>query len=133
MKAGDILITIEAVLCLYIVKLMFISLPFKQIRLLLDRLSKTRTNSSDDICRTTRVLTALVRAQRLIFWRRSFCLVNAFTLHWMLKRRGLPSSIHLGVHKKDSALTAHAWVESQGLALIGSELKDQYSRIASFN
>jgi hypothetical protein len=83
------------------------------------------------------VSTALRRAQKLILWRKSYCLVNAFALHWMLKRRGISSTIHLGVTKNltksDSQLAAHAWVESQGLSLVGSELKDQYTRIASFN
>jgi len=39
------------------------------------------------------------------------CLPRALTLRWMLARRGIVSALHIGAHKVDSGLSAHAWVE----------------------
>jgi len=116
---------------------MFNVFSFKDLRRLIDRFSKCGGRPPSEVREVKQIYAALRRAQKLIFWRRSYCLVNAFALHWMLKRRGISSTIHLGVTKggteNDSQLAAHAWVESKGLSLVGAELKDQYTRIASFN
>ena len=59
---------------------------------------------------------------------RHSCLVKALATDVMLKRRGLPSSIFVGVRRRQIAapLDAHAWVESGGAVVIGAldDLRD---------
>jgi hypothetical protein len=45
------------------------------------------------------------------------CVPRALTLRWLLGRHGLPAELKIGVLRQDGALTAHAWVESDGRAI----------------
>lgn len=36
---------------------------------------------------------------------------------WLMRRRGLPAQLRIGVRKDDGTLRAHAWVEIRGLVL----------------
>ena len=50
------------------------------------------------------------------------CLPNAIAAKAMLARRGISSTIHLGVGRHtDGALRAHAWLEAGGTILTGAE------------
>lgn len=42
------------------------------------------------------------------------CLHRSLALAWMLKRRGVPSEIQIGVRESQGLFRAHAWVEVQG-------------------
>jgi hypothetical protein len=46
------------------------------------------------------------------------CLVKALVTDVMLRRRGLSSSLYVGV-RRGRSLAAHAWVESDGAVVIG--------------
>ncbi len=122
---------LEALIAIYFAKSILFFLPFKKIRMLIHRFSNREDLKNFDVLEGKRVSAAVLRARRFVLWKRSYCLVNALALHWMLTRRGIQSSIHLGVSKKDSELTAHAWIESDGTPLIGAELKSQFTLIAS--
>lgn len=49
------------------------------------------------------------------------CLVRSLVLHLLLRRRGEPSTIALGVRKCGAELRAHAWVTLRGQPLGESE------------
>ena len=50
------------------------------------------------------------------------CLTQALALRWLLVRAGHPASLHIGVAKSGArGFAAHAWVESRGEILLGSE------------
>ena len=59
------------------------------------------------------------------------CLQQSLVLWWLLKRRSIPSQIRFGARKKETQLTAHAWVECDGLVL--NEADDVGHRFAPFN
>jgi len=42
------------------------------------------------------------------------CLRQSFALWWLLRRRGLPAELRIGVAKVDAQMQAHAWVELAG-------------------
>ncbi|MCC7353727.1 MAG: lasso peptide biosynthesis B2 protein [Anaerolineae bacterium] len=53
------------------------------------------------------------------------CLTQAFATQVLLGRRGLPARLHIGVVKGgDGRLQAHAWVESNGVVVIGGSGPD---------
>jgi aryl-alcohol dehydrogenase-like predicted oxidoreductase len=57
------------------------------------------------------------------------CLPRALALQWMLKRRGIAADIRLGVRTDAGTLSAHAWVECQGIALGGPAPGDSFAAI----
>lgn len=48
---------------------------------------------------------------------RATCLRQSLALWWLLRRRGIPAVLRIGVHKDAGDLQAHAWVEHSGLPL----------------
>jgi hypothetical protein len=48
---------------------------------------------------------------------RATCLPQSLTLWLLLRRRGIASSLRIGVRKEISRLDAHAWVEIDGIVV----------------
>ncbi len=49
------------------------------------------------------------------------CLTEALALSWLMSRQGMTSTLRIGVAKGGDRLTAHAWVEQDGLILLGRD------------
>jgi len=56
------------------------------------------------------------------------CLVRAVAAEAMLRAAGHPSTLLLGVDRRDGDLDAHAWVESGGQVVIGGDVH-RYARV----
>lgn len=60
------------------------------------------------------------------------CLPRAIAVQWMLRRRGLGSSLVIGVlpgtESKDGRHAFHAWVEREGRVLVGLHAERRYRR-----
>lgn len=62
-------------------------------------------------------------------WRAT-CLRQALVLWWLLAQRGIATQIRLGVVKDaGQALESHAWVERNGVVLIGGETSQERFRV----
>jgi hypothetical protein len=59
------------------------------------------------------------------------CLPTALVAQWMLRRRGVPSRLCLGVRRDQSTLAAHAWLEINGDVVFGASDK-VYTPVASY-
>jgi hypothetical protein len=44
-------------------------------------------------------------------------LSRSTSVWWLLRRRGVPAELRIGVRKSHRELKAHAWVECQGMAV----------------
>jgi hypothetical protein len=68
-------------------------------------------------------LNEAIRLQRLVGYAARLhlssmtCLDRAFTLRWILARRGIPAEIRIGAYKSVAEMNAHAWVEVEGRAV----------------
>jgi hypothetical protein len=80
-------------------------------------------------------LTPIVRAirawSRRLPWRTK-CFEEGLTAHWMLRRRGLTSTLHYGAATIDGALKAHVWVRSGSRDVIGCEIASDFAPLARF-
>lgn len=77
-----------------------------------------------------RCVRAIGRARRLV--PRCGCLPQAVATQCLLRREGLNSHIVLGVaHNQDGSLEAHAWLWSDGRILVGGEVADRYTPLAT--
>jgi hypothetical protein len=54
-------------------------------------------------------------------WR-AVCFQRGLSVHWMLRRRGIPSFLHYGIDgQAPKGISAHVWVVLGGEPLIGGE------------
>jgi hypothetical protein len=64
-------------------------------------------------------------------WRKK-CFPGAMAAHLMLRRRGIPSTLYLGVCKRDgSTLEAHSWLRCGAIFVTGGT-GEGYSLVATF-
>jgi Transglutaminase-like superfamily len=70
------------------------------------------------------------RAARTTWWR-SMCLEKALAGKWMLRRRGISSTMYVGVAKRGTEFIAHAWLVGDGQTLTGAG-KTVYATLAAF-
>ncbi len=62
---------------------------------------------------------------------RSSCLRQAAALAWLLRRRGVATSLRIGVAREADNLLAHSWLESGDGELLGLSDSDKYIPLSS--
>ncbi len=55
------------------------------------------------------------------------CLEHALVLSWLLARRGSPTTLRIGVARRDDGLAAHAWLEHEGAVILGRAEASDYA------
>lgn len=64
-----------------------------------------------------RALCRMVRAALRYSFAQFSCLEESLTLWYLLRKRGIPACLRIGVRKENESFEAHAWVELCGEAL----------------
>jgi hypothetical protein len=77
-----------------------------------------------------RVGASVERVARFTWWR-SMCLEKALAGKWMLRRRGIASTMYVGMARKGSEFIAHAWLVGEGQTLTGAG-NVSYAPLAAF-
>lgn len=121
---------LQSLLLIPTISLLLRTLGFQRSLSLVDRLSRrrsqavpSRTEQADAaaICR----LVGMASRHGLCA---ATCLRQALVLWFLLRRRGMPAELRIGVRKTAEGLEAHAWVESDGRVLDGT---DSMSRVGA--
>ena len=101
-------------------------MPYARVRALVRRLPPAaRPDVSAERCAR-----ALGRAARVV--PRAGCLTRALAAECMLTRAGLPSVLTIGVRMDERRrLQAHAWIESDGIAVAGAAEAFDYQSLRS--
>ena len=124
----------EALLFLGLARLGTRLVPFRWLARFLGRAraeSPAELNAAD-AARVKQIRWAVVTLSRHTFWECA-CLVQAIAAQLMLKRRGIPSTLYLGVAKNDEQnLIAHAWVRSGRAILTGASSHQQFTVVSTF-
>ena len=110
-------------------------LPFRTLQLIVSATTKMADEvQKADPATINRVVWAVWTARRYV--PAATCLTQALATQVLLGRRGQPACLRVGVMKgKDGQLQAHAWVESDGVVIIGgseSEL-EQYTPLLAMD
>ncbi|MBG0792652.1 lasso peptide biosynthesis B2 protein [Methylocystis sp. H62] len=93
-----------------------------------------------------RILTSCVRTEKFVpiaklIWATQIarqvtpnptCLVRALAASRLLAKYGYKSTLHIGVRRGDSGFEAHAWLEHDGNAIIGSVEAPGFTRLCSW-
>lgn len=126
----------EAALLLSVAKFAVAILPFRWIARHLGPFGRPGPYEGDpgDQNLRPRVMRSLGRAARHLPWKTT-CLARAIAGYCMLSRRGVRSTLYLGVAKESGSgeLSAHAWLRSGDLVLTGgNEDLRRYTIVGSF-
>ena len=101
----------------------------------LRRLASWMTKPSSSAQASHEVITPLVRAirawSRRLPWR-TMCFEEGLSAHWLLRRRGLASTLYYGAATIDGQLKAHVWVRSGSTDVTGCESASQFALLARF-
>ncbi len=62
---------------------------------------------------------------------KSSCLRQAAALAWLLRRRGVATSLRIGVARQEGKFTAHSWLELGEGELLGLSDSDKYVPLSS--
>lgn len=116
LPSGERALALQALTTLSVVRLVLWLLPFRQVRVIVDRWARSATaHPGPAFARAVR--RAVDRAARSI--PGSDCLPQALTAELMLRRAGLPAQVSIGVASDGRLLSAHAWTESAGFLVTG--------------
>jgi hypothetical protein len=122
---------IEASVLLGISKLMILFFPFKSIASKIG-LPQTETSYSNPIeSKVLAIQIAVIRGAKYICFS-SKCYDQALATTFMLKRRGISSTIYFGLNKVDGQLAAHAWVRCGQLIVSGMGGHEKFTPVAWF-
>ena len=108
--------------------------PFRTVA---RRLGLARAESPLVLSDTTeRIVREITGAIRIVVERAPFeysCLAQAFAAKAMLRRRGIASTLYLGVYPGSRAvLRAHAWLRCGATVVTGGEGKEHCVAVATF-
>lgn len=125
---------VEAGLWLGLARLAILVLPFRWIARGLGRQMVRSPEDADaaSVALLDRISWAVATASRHLPWD-CLCLVQALAGKAMLKRRGVPSTLYLGLAKDGQAqLQAHAWLRCGERILTGRQGMAGFTVIATF-
>ena len=97
-----------------------------------DRMKETSFKLKDSDTEIVRLVSYTIHvASRYTFWE-SQCLVKAIAGMKMLEKRGIGSTIYLGVAKEEKGLSAHAWLRSGEFYVSGSDGMENFTVVEKF-
>jgi hypothetical protein len=127
----EIVIFFEAWFLLHLSKLLILIIPFRSIASHLGKSQYETPKVEYDKESWYDVEVAILRSRRLTL-HRSKCYDQAITGKWMLRRRGVLSTLYFGLSKKDAGLSAHAWLRAGTRLITGRIGMEEYTPIAWF-
>lgn len=134
MPASHRQMVLEAFLYLGLARLAILIIPFRTIAPYLGQLGASTPESTEPLSQNTarQVSWAVSTASRHTPWQ-SRCLAQAIAAKMMLRRRGLASTLYLGLKKAgEKSLDAHAWLRYGDIILTGGESLDMFTVISTF-
>ena len=120
----DLAIVTEAVIVAIPVEIALRCVRLDTLVARLGRVSRTERPQGDelDVERAAR----LVEAVAAYYPLRATCLKKSLVLFRILRKRGIPAELQLGVRKVHDDFTSHAWLECRGRVLLGEGITHFY-------
>jgi hypothetical protein len=113
----------EAVVAVVVVRLALAVVPIAAWRKLSDRLRRRVDQAAQRRRSPKDVAWAIRRVSRAV--PRATCLTQAVAAQLVLARHGYQSQLRIGVARtSNDGLRAHAWLESDGLIVVGGRVDD---------
>ncbi|WP_270942321.1 lasso peptide biosynthesis B2 protein [Romboutsia lituseburensis] len=127
------LLFIEAFFLTGLMRAKILKVPFNKLK---EELGTYNTESVDDVVlddykKAKIVRDVVVTISKFTPWE-SLCLVQAMTVQRMLKKRGISTTIYLGVNKENKNMVAHAWIRCGKMFVTGGD-GSGYATVAKFS
>ena len=127
------LLFIEAFFLTGLMRAKILKVPFNKLK---KELGTYNTESADDVVLDDYKIAKIVRdvvvtISKFTPWE-SLCLVQAMTVQRMLKKRGISTTIYLGVNKENKNMVAHAWIRCGNMFVTGGD-GSGYATVAKFS
>lgn len=119
----------EALAALTLASLAIALLPFRRVAAAAS--ARGRRSERTDRESVRRARSAVKGWSRRLPWR-TVCFQQGLALHWMLRRRGIPSVLLYGARRDGDGLAAHVWVDVDGETVIGGEEAPTFACLARF-
>lgn len=121
----------EAGVLLALSSLAIASLSFRRVVRLAARDRPARSAASAEAA-IADVRWAVSAAGRFAPWS-PVCFQHGLAAHWMLRRRGVPSTLYYGASSDaERGVIAHVWIKSHDVPVIGCEEAGRYAVLATF-
>lgn len=124
----------EATFFLIMIKVMILLFPLRWYKNMLGVQNKNRDFAPDLI--TMHVISlvsrAIARSRKIIPWKNQ-CLTEAIAAKLLLRRRGVVSTLYLGVNRDNNKMTAHAWLCCGKLFVTGKRGMEKFTVVSSFS
>lgn len=127
----DRLLLVETFACLGAARLAVRLVPFRWTSAWVARQSRDTGESAGPaaIGVAERIAALVPRVSAYTPWR-SNCLAQGLAAHAMLRRRGVPSTLHLGLAKNgDDRLVAHAWLSCGTCIVTGAPGHERFTSV----
>ena len=113
-RGSGVVLTTQALLIFIVLDVGFRLFGFPRLYRFVQWCGRGSSTTGSTAARRAMVRTLeAVRTATRYYWRRRLdCLPRALTIYLLLRRRGVPATLHLGV--KRYPFGAHAWVECLG-------------------
>lgn len=127
------LLFVEAFFLTGLMRAKILKVPFNKLK---EELGTYNTESVDDVViddykKAKIVRYVVVTISKFTPWE-SLCLVQAMTVQRMLKKRGISTTIYLGVNKENQNMVAHAWIRCGKMFVTGGD-GSGYATVAKFS
>ena len=126
---SDWLLLAEALAALTLASLAIALLPFRTVAAAASVKGRRRPRTDAELVRKVRG--AVQGWARRVPWK-AVCFQRGLALHWMLRRRGIPSILLYGVRHRGDELAAHVWIDVDGETVIGGEEAPSFACLARF-
>lgn len=130
----DLTLLVEAVLLLGVARIAVLTLPFRRVVrvLAMQKLDVPKQEGPQHVTKARRIGRMIQEASRHLPWE-CRCLVQAIAGKLMLVRRGITSTVYIGVAKDEhKGFNAHAWLSSRAVTVTGGRGHERFSVIAHF-
>ena len=96
---------------------------------LVARLGRTRRDGRRKARVDVERAAQLVEAVAVLYPFKATCLKNSLILFRILRRRGIPAEVRLGVRKVQDDFNSHAWIDCEGQTLLGGGVEHLYATL----
>jgi hypothetical protein len=125
MQADDRNLVLQAAACLLFCRIGLYLVRFESLQWW-----ATRAKRNKQTIPISKLIWAAMMGTRIM--PNSTCLVRALAASRLLAQNGYRSTIHIGVKRTDGVFGAHAWIEYDGRAIVGSSEAPHYTRLCSW-
>ena len=120
----------ESALVLVVASVLIRLLPFRRLAQIIST-GRLDGDGADHRATISKISWALNAVARRLPWR-AVCIHKGIAAQFMLRRRGLPNTLHYGIRSREGLLKAHVWVISGVVPVVGVEEAHQFACVATF-